>query len=234
MEWTTEHMAMPDAGHMHDGTWGCNGEYHWRAFSNGKDKHRAKYPNIDQRKRKWNTVSGSNSLYSFRAGPGKNLENIHELLVRFVPCYCAECRASPSSNDCPNLESAGAPWYVGMHEAAGRAPLRRTRATAAAAASSSEGLPSRSAIPKMQVAQLKRLLDTNGLETHGLKADLVERLLRHVATNEPTAKKRRVSTGADAAKSGSDSSDDNDDDDDGDLCDNDVWLPGRLSYLGCE
>ena len=39
---------MPDAGHMHDGTWGCNGEYHWRAFSNGKDKHRAKYPNIEQ------------------------------------------------------------------------------------------------------------------------------------------------------------------------------------------
>ena len=44
MERTTKNMARPSAEHSHGGTWGCNGEYFWRAFSNGKDPHEAKYP----------------------------------------------------------------------------------------------------------------------------------------------------------------------------------------------
>ena len=52
MEWTTQYMPMSDGNHAHNGTWGCNGEYHWRALSNGNDPHKLKCPNIDQRKRK--------------------------------------------------------------------------------------------------------------------------------------------------------------------------------------
>ena len=37
MEWTTQNMPHPSAEHAHEGTWGANGEYHWRAFSNGLD-----------------------------------------------------------------------------------------------------------------------------------------------------------------------------------------------------
>ena len=188
MEWTTEHMPMPTSKHPHDGTWGCNGEYHWRALSNGKDRHARKYPNIDQRKRKWNAITGSNSLYSFHAGPGENLARIHEMHVRFVPCYCELCRTDVSSNDCANLGCAGSPWYVALHEVAGRAPLRRTRATTADAASSgSAGLPSACAIPKMQVTQLRNILQGRGLETHGLKPELVKRLQDYVATFRPAA-----------------------------------------------
>ena len=188
MEWTTKHMPMPDSKHAHHGTWGCNGEYHWRALSNGKDRHARKYPNIDQRKRKWNAITGSNSLYSFHAGPGENLARIHEMHVRFVPCYCELCRTDVSSNDCANLGSAGSPWYVALHEVAGRAPLRRTRATTADAASSgSAGLPSACAIPKMQVTQLRNILQGRGLETHGLKPELVKRLQDYVATFRPAA-----------------------------------------------
>ena len=122
MEWTMQHMPIPDGNHAHNGTWGCNGEYHWRALSNGKDPHKLKYPNTDQRKCKWNAITGSNSLYSFHAGPGKNLARIHEMHVRFVECYCEPCRTDVSSNDCANLGSAGSPWYVALHEVAGRPP----------------------------------------------------------------------------------------------------------------
>ena len=127
-------------------------------------------------------------MYSFHAGPGENLARIHEMHVRFVPCYCELCRTDVSSNDCANLGSAGSPWYVALHEVAGRAPLRRTRATTADAASSgSAGLPSACAIPKMQVTQLRNILQGRGLETHGLKPELVKRLQDYVATFRPAA-----------------------------------------------
>ena len=31
------------------GTWACNGTYHWRCYSNGKDSYASRYPNVPAR-----------------------------------------------------------------------------------------------------------------------------------------------------------------------------------------
>ena len=127
-------MARPSDEWEHTGTWACNGEYHWRAFSNGKDPHSSKYPNIPQQKREWKAVEGSNSLYCFRAGPGVNAPDINELQVSFLSCFCDECRAGNLAN-CEALATVRPAFYVQMHQKAGgraRPPMRRTVAAAAA------------------------------------------------------------------------------------------------------
>ena len=109
MEWTTSNMVRPSVGHAHDGTWGCNGEYHWRALSNGNDLHKDKYPNISALVREWQPIQGSNTMYCFRAGPGENNPLVNELQCSFVPCFCVHCRAQNHAN-CANLEFT-APRY---------------------------------------------------------------------------------------------------------------------------
>ena len=131
-EWTTANMARPSDEHGHKGTWGCNGEFFWRAFSNGKDKFKSKYPNISQRIREWHAIEGSNSLYCYRAGPGLNLPEVPELQFSFVPCFCEASRLGAHHN-CPNLGISGAPFFVTMVEKEGRRARVRTRAASAAA-----------------------------------------------------------------------------------------------------
>ena len=133
-EWCTKEMVMPDPEQDHAGTWGCNGEYHWRAFSNGTDPHASCYPNIPQKKREWRAVEGSNSLYCFRAGPGKNLPDRFELHVSFLSCFCDACRAG-EHDGCAALGTVQQPFYVELHEkAAGRRRPPTRRAAAAAPA----------------------------------------------------------------------------------------------------
>ena len=70
-EWCNKDMARPSDEWEHTGTWACNGEFHWRALSNGKDPHNAKYPIIPQKKREWRAVEGSDEfalLLSRRSG----------------------------------------------------------------------------------------------------------------------------------------------------------------------
>ena len=133
MEWTTAHMSCPSLDHAHEGTWACNGEYHWRAFSNGLDPHKALYPNISDVVREWYAVQGSNTLYCFRAGPGVNDPLVNELQCSFVPCFCASCRAG-NRVECDYLEFT-IPWFEEMREKEQRARIAtRARARAAAAA----------------------------------------------------------------------------------------------------
>ena len=90
-QWCDANMGRPSDMHNHEGTWACNGEYMWRAFSNGKDPHKHLYPNIPATKREWYPIEGSNALYCFRAGPGVNLPGRHELQCSFLSCFCPAC-----------------------------------------------------------------------------------------------------------------------------------------------
>ena len=146
MEWTTKNMARPSVEHAHDGTWGCNGEYFWRAFSNGRDPHAAKYPNISDKLREWHAIKGSNTLYCFRAGPGINDPLVNELQCSFVPCFCAECR-DQNHIDCDNLEFTTV-WYEVMTEKEQRARMKtraRARGALAAAAAAAAAAPAAAA-----------------------------------------------------------------------------------------
>ena len=140
LEWCAKHMPRPDDSKEHSGTWGCNGEYHWRAFSNGADPHSHLYPNIPQTKREWGAVAGSNSLYCIRAGPGVNLPGRFELHCSFLSCFCESCRLGQAGSDHRNCEALGTvqkPFFVELHEkprGRARPPTRRRAAASAAAA----------------------------------------------------------------------------------------------------
>ena len=65
MKWTTSSMLRPSIEHAHDGKWACNGEYHWRALSNGRDPNKDKYPNISDVVREWQPIQGSITMFCF-------------------------------------------------------------------------------------------------------------------------------------------------------------------------
>ena len=138
--WCERSMPRPSDEQEHSGTWAANGEYFWRAFSNGNDPHRSLYPNIPSEKREWRAVEGSNSLYCFRAGPGVNAPGRFELQCSFLSCFCDACRSGSHHSACEALGTVLPPFYVEMHEkprGRARPPTRgrqRGRAAAAAAA----------------------------------------------------------------------------------------------------
>ena len=134
--WCAREMARPSDTHEHVGTWACNGEYHWRACSNGRDPHRHLYPNMPTQKREWYAVEGSNFLYCFRAGPGVNRPGINELQISFLSCFCQECRAD-RNRSCLSLRTVRQPFWAVMREkqlGRARPPTRRSAAAAATAA----------------------------------------------------------------------------------------------------
>ena len=104
--WCESNMYAPSTQHDHRGTWGCNGDYIWRAYSNGEDENPHHYPVISRQHRSFQTIEGSNELYCFRAWKG---EKTREMQIYFVPCFCVACRAR---EECPYLCITNAPSYV--------------------------------------------------------------------------------------------------------------------------
>ena len=98
LRWCRSNMRAPSADHTHAGTFGCNGEYIWKAYSNGHDENPDGHPVIDDRPRDWHPIEGSNELYSYRAW--NVVADEPEMELWFVPCHCRSCRAA-RHGDCP-------------------------------------------------------------------------------------------------------------------------------------
>ena len=88
-KWCEANMAEPSRLHDHSGTWGCNGAYIWKAYSDGNDhdEHREEHAVLDLRRKEYQAIHGTHELYSFRTHPSFN-ENMQ---CRFVPCFCPSC-----------------------------------------------------------------------------------------------------------------------------------------------
>jgi hypothetical protein len=77
------------------GTWACNGTYHWRCYSSGKDTYASRYPNVPARNTtEHQGIPGSAELYSYR-GMATQLTNDWPVTVeaKFMPCYCRKVAA---------------------------------------------------------------------------------------------------------------------------------------------
>ena len=135
LRWCLAHMARPSADHSHRGTFGCNGVYVWRGYSNGRDANPDDLPVIDKAPHDWHGVEGSNELYSFRAWNTEPTEP--ELELWFVPCYCRSCRAADYTA-CRYRNTTQAPSYVLVTRKA-VAARRARRARGAGAADGSSG-----------------------------------------------------------------------------------------------
>ena len=127
--WCVENMAAPSAEHEHRGTFGCNGEYHWRAYSDGADANPDGYPVIDARPRDWHAIEGSNERYAFRSWNTEPTQP--ELEHFFVPCYCRASRAG-AHDECPFRNITQAPMYDFVRPK--NVPARRRNARRAASA----------------------------------------------------------------------------------------------------
>ena len=128
-------MAKPSEDHSHRGTFGCNGEYIWRAYSSGTDSNPENYPVIDRALLDWQPIEGSNDLYAFRARHED--PSIPEMECWFVPCYCAASRdanatrTGPATNTfCPYRHITGEPFWVQVPR---KAQVRRRASTRARA-----------------------------------------------------------------------------------------------------
>ena len=133
LRWCASNMSAPSADHKHAGTFGCNGEYIWKAYSDGTDENPDDHPVIDGRPRDWHPIEGSNELYSFRAWNTEPAEP--EMELWFVPCYCRSCRAAQHST-CPFRHVTREASYDFVTSKA--VAQRRRRAPRAAAAGSSD------------------------------------------------------------------------------------------------
>ena len=80
-------MAALDGKKKHRGTFGANGTYFWRAYSDGKDSNEKGFPVIPK-DRSFQALPGSNEIYSWRA----KHKYLPQLEALFVPCYCTNCR----------------------------------------------------------------------------------------------------------------------------------------------
>ena len=133
-KWCIENMTMP-SDRKHDGTWGCNGSYYWRAYSGGAFRNTENFPVIDNGAKDWGTIPGSNELYSFRA----KHDTANEMQCFYVCCFCDGCRANVARKSdeydhdaCPYFHITGAPFYINVDRkpaAPGRRqqPRRRVR-----------------------------------------------------------------------------------------------------------
>ena len=136
LRWCLAHMARPSADHSHRGTFGCNGVYVWRGYSNGRDANPDDLPVIDKAPHDWHGVEGSNELYSFRAWNTEPTEP--ELELWFVPCYCRSCRAADYAA-CRYRNTTQAPSYVLVtRKAVAARRARRVRGARAADGSSGD------------------------------------------------------------------------------------------------
>lgn len=127
LEWCKSNMREPSKHHRHDGTWGCNGEFVWMAYSDGaqEDEHRNKYPHLDMRYKKYQPIKGSNELYAFDA-----TDKSQPLMeARFVLCTCAAC-ISRNFDSCYFAHIAGPVKNHSCHhletETLSKTNLRRT------------------------------------------------------------------------------------------------------------
>ena len=79
-------MAAPSPFHKHEGTWGCNGEYVWWAYSDGaaEDPHANDHTRIDMRRKEYKAIQGSSEMYAFMAHRKQDTQ----LQCRFVMCFC--------------------------------------------------------------------------------------------------------------------------------------------------
>jgi len=81
-------MSAPSDAKKHLGTFGANGKYIYRAYSDGKDPNLRGFPVIPT-DRSFQPLSGSNELYAYRA----KHSFLPQIEALFVPCYCINCRS---------------------------------------------------------------------------------------------------------------------------------------------
>ncbi len=80
-------MQKPDDKHKHGGTYGANGKYMYRAYSEGSDVNARGFP-VVPKDRSFQKFPGSNEIYAVR----RKHKYRPELEALFVPCYCVRCR----------------------------------------------------------------------------------------------------------------------------------------------
>ena len=91
-DWCVEYMAEPSTD-KHLGTFGANGKYLYRAYSDEKDGNLRGFLVI--RGDRWfPKLSGSNEIYAWRAASKLK----PELEALFVPCYCTDFRGEHPEN----------------------------------------------------------------------------------------------------------------------------------------
>ena len=115
-EWCIQNMAAPEGKKKHRGTFGANGNYFWRAYSDGNDANEKGFPVIPN-DRSFQALPGSNEIYSWRG----NHKFIPQLEALFVPCYCINCRSGRSAeckyrNITHSLVAGGVAEYFITHE----------------------------------------------------------------------------------------------------------------------
>ena len=81
-------MQAPAETSRKTGTWGCNGEHKWLAFSNGTDQHKDKYDVIKPFEGDVTPISGCRNMYSFRATDATVSDKFWTIDVKFMQCYC--------------------------------------------------------------------------------------------------------------------------------------------------
>ena len=92
-DWCVKYMPMPSEDKKHLGTFGANGKYLYRAYSDGKDANSRGFPVIPGN-RSFQSLEGSNEIYAWRAVS----KHKPELEALFVPCYCVDCRGAHPEN----------------------------------------------------------------------------------------------------------------------------------------
>ena len=88
-DWCVKNMSKPSEDKKHLGTFGANGKYLFRAYSDGKDANPRGFPVIPEN-RSFQSLQGSNEIYAWRAVS----KHKPELEALFVPCYCEDCRGA--------------------------------------------------------------------------------------------------------------------------------------------
>ena len=111
------------------GTWGCNGNHHWLAFSNGEDSYKDTYEAVPAPRHDVSAIPGSNELYSFR-GASVASDDGSQCTVKhkFMQCYCTECRVGRYAT-CPSRAELGH-WQTTVMEKLQGSGRRRTRGSA--------------------------------------------------------------------------------------------------------
>jgi hypothetical protein len=91
-DWCVQNLQAPSGdGKKHLGTFGANGDYIYRAYSDGEDSNPRGFPVIPK-DRSFQPLPGSNEIYAWRA----THPYLPQLEALFVPCYCINCRNSRS------------------------------------------------------------------------------------------------------------------------------------------